>query len=325
MHDDRHVVPAHWSRAPVVWSIWPHPAGAGPPQVWKLPPLSMQLTQHRHLLSAAQAETSEQQLALVHVTQAVSPVAGAQAPPELELELTEDDVVVATPLQGALQLLVMQALSAPVVPSTPLHWALHRLSLPGCCARQPIQHVQLVSPRQAWVSLQHAPFVHVVHAVSPGAGLHTPPEVDVLEVLDTVDVLDAIPEDVVDTVPVVVAPPEPVVLVVPDAVTVGPAPDPPDPLTKLVAVLLPVAPPLPKDTEPPPPQPAPSAAPPSSSEPTIHPSVSFRIRASGRDAGPRRPSPAHRKPRPAGAVYSQAGWSGPAWRSSRLIGRRPGG
>jgi hypothetical protein len=276
MHDDAQLVAAHWSRVPVVASIVPHPCGAGPPQVWKLLPMSMQLTQHRHLLSPAQAETSEQQLVFVQVSHAVSPVCGAQAPPELEVELL-DDVVAVVPLQGVLQLLVMQALSASVVPSRPMHWALHRPSLPGCCARQPTQHEQFVSARHAVVSLQQDFLVQVVHAVSPDAGAHTPPELEVLDVLETLDVVP------VDAVVLVVAPPEPVVEVVPDAVEVVMAPDP---LAELV-VALPAEPPLPKDTEPPPPQPAPSTAPPSSREPTIHPSTRFSIEASGRDPGHR--------------------------------------
>lgn len=74
-----------------------------------------QLTQQRHALSPAQAVTSEQQLVLLHVTHAVSPVSGAQAPPELELE---EDVVLA-PLHCALQLLVTQELSVSVVASRP--------------------------------------------------------------------------------------------------------------------------------------------------------------------------------------------------------------
>jgi hypothetical protein len=69
------------------------------------------LVQHRHDVSAAQAFTWLQQLALVHEVQGGSLAMGAQrTPPELD-----DEVDV--PLQGAPQCDATQALSAWVVAS----------------------------------------------------------------------------------------------------------------------------------------------------------------------------------------------------------------
>ncbi len=242
--------------------------------------MSMQLTQHRHLLSAAQAVTSEQQLVLLHATHAVSPGRGRAGAPELELD--DEEVVEVAPLHAALQLPEMQALSVPVVPSTPMQVVLQRLSLPGFCWRQLIQHAQFVSARQATVSSQHDVLVHLVHAVSPGAAAHTPPE---LEELDVDDVLPAAIEPVLIAEPVVIADPvviaEPVVIAVPPPpVAVAMAPDP----VPVLVVTAPPVPPLSKATEPPPPQAVPSAAPPSRSDPTTHPSVRLSMSPPARRA-----------------------------------------
>jgi hypothetical protein len=296
-------VAEHWKSVVVVASRLPQVPGHDA----MLPPPPMHPTQQMQPWSAAHAVTSVQQLIFEQVSQAVSPGAGAQAPPP---ELDELDEVVPAVPHAVAQDWASQAPSAWVVASVPLQVVLQPVRSPGCCARQTAQQMQPWSAAHAVTSSQQLCLAQVTHASSPGAGAHVPPpELDVLgapEVLDATEALEELDVIVAPPVPLVepTVVPVPVVLVEPTEPTV---PEPPGPEPLAVKLMLP-----------PPPQPAARAAP-AASEPTRIPSAFLCM-----------PSPW------AGAVTARAGcqktrfslrcpWSRRCGRrSSRLIGPRRG-
>ena len=112
-----HLVSAHWNRLLVTGPACPQFCGCA--QLWKVPPLPRQVTQQAQLLSIAHALTSLQHIILEQLVHALSPAAGAQAPPPEELLDAGPAllVLVPPPAQAAPQFCEAQVTKAWVVVS----------------------------------------------------------------------------------------------------------------------------------------------------------------------------------------------------------------